>query len=85
MKVLVNVKMPKWDMTMTEGVINAWYKEEGDLVDKGEDLFEVKVEKDIRNIKAPAGGKVHKIFISAGKRAPVKVVVAVLADEQKNY
>jgi pyruvate dehydrogenase E2 component (dihydrolipoamide acetyltransferase) len=45
MKVLVNVKMPKWDMTMTEGVVNAWYKEEGDLVDKGEDLFEVKVEK----------------------------------------
>jgi len=79
--VAVNVKMPKLDMAMTEGVINSWYKQEGDWVDKDEDLFEIKVEKNFRDIKSPAGGKVHKIFIPAGKSAPVKVVVAILTDQ----
>ena len=34
----VNIKMPKWDLSMKEGKITRWFKKEGDTVDKGEDL-----------------------------------------------
>ena len=40
-----NVTMPKLGMTMKVGKISKWYKNEGDSVDKGENLFEVKTEK----------------------------------------
>ena len=80
MKVSVNIKMPKWDLSMKEGKITRWFKKEGDTVDKGEDLFEVETEKITNKVQSTAGGRLSQIMIPAGKRVPVKVVVAILAE-----
>ena len=74
------IKMPKWDQTMKEGKITQWFKQEGDSVEKDEDIFEVKSEKNTDKVKSPATGKLTQIIIPAGKKVPVKVVVAVLAE-----
>ena len=76
----VNIKMPKWDMAMKEGKITRWFKQEGDSVDKGEDLFEVQTDKITQKVESPAGGILSQIVIPAGKKVPVKVVVAFLAE-----
>ena len=76
----VNIKMPKWELAMKEGKITRWFKQEGDTVDKGEDLFEVKTENKTRKVESPAGGRLSQIMIPARKRVPVKVVVAILAE-----
>ena len=80
MKVAINIKMPKWDPTMKDGKITRWFKKEGDLVDKGEDLFEVETEKITKKVESPAGGILSQIVIQAGKKVPVKVVVAFLSE-----
>jgi pyruvate dehydrogenase E2 component (dihydrolipoamide acetyltransferase) len=80
MKVTVNIKMPKWELTMKEGKITRWFKQEGDSVDQGEDLFEVETEKITKKVESPAGGILSQILIQAGKKAPVKVVVAFLTE-----
>jgi pyruvate dehydrogenase E2 component (dihydrolipoamide acetyltransferase) len=80
MKVAVNIKMPKWNLTMKEGRITRWFKNEGDTVDIGDDLFEVKSLHNLDKVKAPAAGKLSQIMIPAGKRVPVKVVAAVLSE-----
>jgi pyruvate dehydrogenase E2 component (dihydrolipoamide acetyltransferase) len=80
MKVAVNIKMPKWDLTMKEGKITRWFKKEGDIISKNEDLFEVETEKTSNLVQSPAGGRLSQIFIPAGRRVPVKVVVAILAE-----
>ena len=81
--VSVNIKMPKWDLAMKEGKITRWFKKEGDTVDKGEVLFEVETEKITNKVLSPAGGRLSQIMIPAGKRVPVKVVVAILAEPGK--
>jgi pyruvate dehydrogenase E2 component (dihydrolipoamide acetyltransferase) len=80
MKVAVTIKMPKWDQTMKEGKITRWFKQEGDSVEKDEDLFEVQTGKNTDKVKSPAAGRLSQIMISAGKKAPVKVVVAILSE-----
>ena len=80
MKVAINIKMPKWDRTMKEGKITRWFKQEGDSVDKGEDLFEAETEKITKKVGSPAGGILSQIVIQAGKKVPVKVVVAFLTE-----
>jgi pyruvate dehydrogenase E2 component (dihydrolipoamide acetyltransferase) len=72
--------MPKWDLAMKEGRITQWFKKEGEKVDAGEDLFEVKTMHNRDRVKAPAAGKLSLIFIPAGRSVPVKVVVAVLSE-----
>ena len=80
MKVSVNIKMPKWDLSMKEGIITRWFKKEGDTVGNGEDLFEVETEKIINKVQSPAGGRLSQIMIPVGTRVPVKVVVAFLRE-----
>ena len=76
----VNIKMPKWVLTMKVGKITRWFKQEGDSVDQGEDLFEVETDNTTKKVESPAGGVLSQIVIQAGKKVPVKVVVAFLTE-----
>jgi pyruvate dehydrogenase E2 component (dihydrolipoamide acetyltransferase) len=80
MKVAVNIKMPKLDRAMKAGKITSWFKQIGDWVEKGEDLFEVETWKITKKVESPAGGILSEIMIAAGESVPVKVVVAILAE-----
>jgi len=37
--------MPKWGMTMKEGKVSRWFKNEGNFVQRGEVLFEVETDR----------------------------------------
>jgi pyruvate dehydrogenase E2 component (dihydrolipoamide acetyltransferase) len=80
MKVTVNIKMPKWELTMKEGKITRWFKQEGDSVEQGDDLFEVEAKNITRKVESPTDGVLSQILILAGKKVPVKVVVAFLTE-----
>ncbi|MBZ4659787.1 MAG: pyruvate/2-oxoglutarate dehydrogenase complex, dihydrolipoamide acyltransferase component [Desulfacinum sp.] len=77
----VEVLMPKWGLTMTEGKITRWFKAEGDPVAQGEPLFEVETSKITNSVEAPATGILFQILVPAGETVPVKTVVAVIAQE----
>ena len=65
------IVMPKLGLTMTEGTIDAWKKNEGDAVNEGEVLFSVSTDKLTNDIEAPASGTLLKIAVKAGDTAPV--------------
>ncbi len=72
------VQMPKIGLTMTEGQIVEWKKNEGDQVKKGEILFVFETEKVTYEVEAPESGILHKILHSEGSTAKVSEVVAVI-------
>jgi pyruvate dehydrogenase E2 component (dihydrolipoamide acetyltransferase) len=78
MNASINIKMPKWSPDMKEGKITRWFKKEGDTIDKGEDLFEVKSDEITKKLQSPGKGRLSQIIIPAGVSVPVKVVVAIL-------
>ena len=67
-------------MTMKEGKITKWFKEEGDPVQQGEDLFEVETEKITNKVEAPASGILFQIVVPVGTTVPVGTIVAIVAD-----
>lgn len=72
--------MPKWGLTMKQGKITKWFKEEGDSVQQGEDLFEVETEKITNKVEAAATGILFQIVVPAGTTVPVGSIVAVIAE-----
>ena len=48
--------MPNLGLTMTEGTIIGWIREDGDLVDKGEAVVEISTDKIVAEIEAPESG-----------------------------
>jgi pyruvate dehydrogenase E2 component (dihydrolipoamide acetyltransferase) len=78
--VSVKVTMPKLGMTMRTGKLSKWYKDEGDKVEKGEDLFEVETEKITNKIEASASGILFQIVVREGAVVPVGAIVGVIAE-----
>ncbi|WP_313370361.1 E3 binding domain-containing protein, partial [Sedimentibacter sp.] len=75
--------MPKLGLTMSEGVISNWRKQEGDIIKKGEILFDVETDKLTNEYEAINEGILRKILVSGGT-VPVLAPVAIIADEDED-
>ncbi len=71
------VVMPRLGLTMTEGKLVEWHKQEGETVAKGELLFTLESEKAALEIEAPASGVLH-ILVPVGETVPVNQPIAVI-------
>ena len=73
------LKMPKWGLSMQEGAVVDWWKQEGDTVAAGEDLVDIETSK-INNVyESPAAGLLRRIVAQAGETLPVGALMGVLA------
>ncbi len=52
----MEIKMPKLDVTMTEGTFLGWLVPDGTTVDEGEDLYTVGTDKVSTDIPSPSAG-----------------------------
>ncbi|MEM2226330.1 MAG: dihydrolipoamide acetyltransferase family protein [Candidatus Bathyarchaeia archaeon] len=77
---MTKITMPKFGWTMTEGKIIRWLKKEGDMVKKGEPLFEIETEKMETEVEAVASGILKKILAPEGSVVEVAKPVAILCD-----
>ncbi len=76
----VEVVMPKFGLTMTEGTIQQWFKSEGDAIKTGEALFEVETEKVLYEVEASADGTVAKLLYAVEAVVGVGLPVAIIAE-----
>ena len=51
-----DVFLPKLGLTTTEGTIDKWLKNDGDIVKSGEDLVEITTDKITTSIESPKDG-----------------------------
>ncbi|MBQ9091243.1 MAG: FAD-dependent oxidoreductase [Anaerotignum sp.] len=77
----VEVLMPKFGLTMTEGTIEEWKVKEGDSVKKGDVLFSVATDKLTNDVEADADGVLLKILVGEGDTAECKSVIAYIGEE----
>jgi len=76
------VIMPNQGLMMTEGTITEWLKNEGDLVQEGEPLFEIETDKVTITIDAAASGTLLKILHVKGDTVPVTTPIAIIGHEE---
>jgi len=70
--------MPKLTDTMEEGVLLAWKKREGDLVQAGEALAEIETDKAIMDLEAFASGILRKILVQDGATVMSGTLIGVI-------
>ncbi len=80
---MANVTMPQLGETVADGTVTKWFKKIGDLVVKGEPLFEVSTDKVDTEIPAPHDGVLSSILVAEGVTVDVGTVLAVIgADDE---
>jgi len=82
--VAVEVTMPKFGLTMIEGTIQKWFKNEGDAIKAGEALFEVETEKVLYEVECKGTGTVAKLLYPLEAIVAVGLPVAIIAEAGEN-
>ena len=72
------VILPRVDMDMTEGKIAFWYVKNGDVVTKGQVLFDIETDKATMEVDSPVAGVIDSINGEVGVTMPVGQVVAYI-------
>lgn len=75
----MDVLMPQLGETVTEGKIVKWFKQAGDAVKPGDNLFEIETDKTSMEVPATFPGTIVDIRFQVGETAKVGAVVAVLS------
>ncbi|HIK76991.1 MAG TPA: 2-oxo acid dehydrogenase subunit E2 [Gammaproteobacteria bacterium] len=75
------VIMPALSPAQETGILIEWFKEEGDLIEKGEPLMEIETDKANVEVEATTTGILANITVNLGDEIPVgKVIALILAD-----
>lgn len=72
--------MPKLGLTMTEGTVDEWAKQEGNPVKKGEVVCTISSEKLTYDVEAPMDGVLIKILVPAGEDAPCQAPIGYIGE-----
>jgi pyruvate dehydrogenase E2 component (dihydrolipoamide acetyltransferase) len=72
--------MPKLGLTMSEGEVMNWLKNEGDVLKKGDEIVEIQTEKLTNVIASPADGILLRIVGRAGDSLPIAATLAYIGE-----
>ena len=76
----VAVRMPQISMTMIDGTIVKWLKNEHDTVTEGEALVEIQTDKVVDTLNASAAGVIMQLVAREGDIVPVGEVLCLIGD-----
>jgi pyruvate dehydrogenase E2 component (dihydrolipoamide acetyltransferase) len=77
----VDVVMPQMGVSVSEGTITKWLKQEGEHVESDEPLLEISTDKVDTEVPSPASGTVTQILVAEGETVEVGTKLAVIGGE----
>ena len=77
----IEVVMPQMGVSVSEGTIIKWLKNEGDPIQADEALLEISTDKVDTEVPSPGSGIVQQILVQEGETVDVGTILAVLAPD----
>ena len=73
------ITMPKWGLTMDEGVLTEWSVDEGETIAAGQEIMEIETTKIANVLESPVSGVLRKRVAAVGDPVPVGGLLGVVA------
>lgn len=75
------ILMPKWGLAMEEGMLVEWQVEEGDEIEKGQEIADIETTKITNAFESPMSGQLRSLVTMDGETVPVGFLLAVCAKD----
>ena len=72
--------MPKWGLSMTEGRVDVWLKEEGQAIAKGDEVLDVETDKISSSVEAPFSGVLRRQIARQDETLAVGALLGIVVD-----
>ncbi|MFS2122885.1 acetoin dehydrogenase dihydrolipoyllysine-residue acetyltransferase subunit [Pseudomonas sp. Pseusp97] len=72
--------MPKWGLSMTEGRVDAWLKQDGEVIEKGDAVLDVETDKISSSVEAPFSGVLRRQVAREDETLPVGALLGVVVE-----
>src|SRR5690349_15239938 len=76
---IIDVVMPQMGVSVSEGTVTKWLKQEGDPIAADEALLEISTDKVDTEVPSPGEGIVQQILVQEGETVDVGTKLAVIA------
>lgn len=77
----IELVVPKFGESITEGVISKWHKSEGDVIKLDENVVEIESDKATQDVPSPGSGRIGKILKNPGDKVLVGEVIGFVLTE----
>src|SRR5205085_9568614 len=77
----IDVVMPQMGVSVSEGTVTKWLKQEGEHVDADEPLLEISTDKVDTEVPSPGSGTLTQILVQEGETVEVGTKLAVIGGE----
>jgi pyruvate dehydrogenase E2 component (dihydrolipoamide acetyltransferase) len=78
----VDVVMPQMGVSVSEGTVTRWLKQEGEQVEADEPLLEISTDKVDTEVPSPASGTVTQILVQEGQTVAVGTKIAQIGEAE---
>ncbi len=75
---MIEVKVPALPESVTDGVVVAWHKQPGDVIDRDEALVDIETDKVVLEVPAPEAGILEKILVKDGETVTANQVMGII-------
>lgn len=80
-----DIFVPKMGQTVEAVTLINWLVEDGEKVERGQEILEIETDKAIFSVEASASGYVHKGAYEEGDVVPVLAVVGIIGEEDETF
>ncbi|MCO6434499.1 2-oxoglutarate dehydrogenase complex dihydrolipoyllysine-residue succinyltransferase [Nitrosomonas nitrosa] len=80
---LIEVKVPQLSESVAEATLISWHKQQGDRINRGENLVDIETDKVVLELPAPKGGVLAEIIKNDGATVTSGEVIAKIETESR--
>ncbi len=78
-KLIIPIIMPKWGLSMKEGILSVWHVDEGQTISPGQEIMDAETDKIASAVEAADGGLLRRKVGEEGTVYQVKALLGVMA------